>query len=1121
METIMKSINISHKKTYKASLYESSSEADKINSTDNILKEDGFWRTEKRTYIKSDYFIIDFEKNTPVNQIEISTSPNGKTTFPESFRIEGSYNAKNWYIVHNERSLNLGDTTIYTINMPIINLRFLKFFITKHNSIESEYYSEIGRFHAGISGIKNISASESSIEHSTEKILDNRSDTYWESKMHSKSAKEIMDIDLGGVFHINRISLNPTSLSPHGFPEDLSVEISTDKSTWTSIFEERDFISESSTKYSWKIDTIPARFIQFTMQGVMLEKNNYGVRFSELEIYSGSNNIQHFHNIGEISPYASIFQPGLIKLAKDGGNLPATAVQGNDSRLRDASSLFKGIVQLADDGADTKDLAVQASDSRLKDATELKNGIVRLAKNGEANPGLAIQGNDSRLKEASEENYGIVKFCPNGEYSELGAVKGNDTRLQKADTTSPGICRLADNGEKSPDCAVQGNDNRLRDATTTYKGIIELAEDGEDREGVAVQGNDKRLRVAATAYCGIVELAENGEDKEGVVVQGNDKRLREATTDYKGIVQLGKDGEDKKGVAVQGNDKRLKDATISTKGIIKFAKDGETIPLTAVQADDSRLKDATTHAKGIVELAENGENKEGVVVQGNDDRLRDATTTNKGIIELAEDGEEKEGVAVQGNDRRLKNATTEAKGIVELAENGEDKAGVVVQGNDKRLKNASTNSKGILRFAKNGEEAPAAVQGNDKRLREATTTYKGIVELAEDGEDKEGVAVQGNDKRLKNATVTTKGIVELAENGEDKNGVVVQGNDKRLKPATEKSPGIIQMARNGDNRKGFAVQADDSRLSDARTALPHSHDYSPLNHDYNSHTGTIKIIDNKNEKLGGLVPPSDESAVIYAKNESKHSGAIGIAGISNPLDEKSKNSYGIVGHSRFVGIRGQSTGNNDNGTRGSGLLGLSKFGAGGVFASEHSYSLVADGYGQIKKWDDSLNLQGNGDALYVNGKSNFNGRIYINSDSNENNAPLNMVEMFEVNEDEIILPGDLLIVSKKGDSILSRSRDQYTKSVIGVISHNPIMIINNSNTEKKIYPVILAGKALCRVDAREKTVNPGDLIVTSNTPGCGMAGEIDSFDKIGTVVGKALDSLADNIGIIPIFISHS
>ena len=66
----------------------------------------------------------------------------------------------------------------------------------------------------------------------------------------------------------------------------------------------------------------------------------------------------------------------------------------------------------------------------------------------------------------------------------------------------------------------------------------------------------------------------------------------------------------------------------------------------------------------------------------------------------------------------------------------------------------------------------------------------------------------------------------------------------------------------------------------------------------------------------------------------------------------------------------------------------------------------------------------------------------------------------------------------------------------------------------------LAGTVLCKVDARKRPVRPGDLIVTAETPGCGMAGTIDSFEKTGAVIGKALDALDDGINAIPVFISH-
>ncbi|HPD06247.1 MAG TPA: hypothetical protein PLJ75_13380, partial [Spirochaetota bacterium] len=112
----------------------------------------------------------------------------------------------------------------------------------------------------------------------------------------------------------------------------------------------------------------------------------------------------------------------------------------------------------------------------------------------------------------------------------------------------------------------------------------------------------------------------------------------------------------------------------------------------------------------------------------------------------------------------------------------------------------------------------------------------------------------------------------------------------------------------------------------------------------------------------------------------------------------------------------------------------------------------------------------------------------------------------------------VLVVSEQGNAILSRSRSAFNKGVIGVVAGNPVMVINNASSEKKLYPVALTGSVLCKVDARQKGVKPGDLLVTSDTHGCAMPALIDSFDTIGTVFAKALTALDDGIALIPVMI---
>jgi len=1046
----MNTINILSPVRYPGKIHAVSSSFE-THEADNVLHNDeSFWCTAKSHNAVSEFIIIDYGSIVAVNIVEIYPSPSGKTTFPSEFRLECSMDGINWEVLKAENKFTL-DEDAYRLLLPITVFQYLKVYIIKPKRIAAKYFAEIGKIQAGIQGAVSITASSSSsYEHDPSNLMEIDNQKYWESEITSSASRQWIEVDFGMIFPMTNIGIIAPQ-NPALFPEQFSIEITEDKKIWTTLTDVKRFKAQPNGSYMFGGYQFNARYLRINIMTVQTEKQKYCAQIAGIFAHAALPALRHFH-INAAVQYATVFQPGIVKLAADGDTTPGAVVQASDPRLQDASTIFKGIVQLADDGSNEEGLVVQASDSRLAPATELKPGIVRLAYDREVAEGAVVQSTDSRIKEATDTTFGIVKLCPNGQYINNAVVRGDDSRLQKATTKDYGIVRLAENGEDNEFCVVQGNDRRLKDATIVSKGIVELAEDGEDAPGVVVQGNDKRLKEATTHSKGIVELAEDGEDAAGVVVQGNDRRLKEATTHSKGIVELAEDGEDAPGVVVQGNDRRL--------------------------------KEATTHSKGIVELAEDGEDAPGVVVQGNDRRLKEASTHSKGIVELAEDGEDAPGVVVQGNDRRLKDATIVSKGIVELAEDGEDAPGVVVQ-------------------------------GNDKRLKEATTHSKGIVELAEDGEDAPGVVVQGNDRRLKEATTHSKGIVELAEDGEDAPGVVVQGNDRRLKEATEETPGIVTLAKHGETRKNHVVQSDDPRLSDKREPLPHTHDYAPLVHSFESHTGTIAITQEKSGEFVDITPPTHDSAVLYGKNIANTGSAIGVAGITQPSADSEVKSYGVLGHAPMCGVRGQSQGNTGK-TKGCGVLGISRFGAGGVFASEHNWSLVADGFGTIAPYDDTLHLTGEGKALLVNGESCFKGKILLDTHTKDYYA--NIVEMFETDEQEFISPGDVLVVSTQGNAVLSRSRTAYNKGVIGVVAGNPVVVLNNAAAQTKLYPVVLTGSVLCKVDARQKPVKPGDLLVTSDTPGCGMAASIDSFDKVGTVFAKALTALDDGIALIPVMI---
>ena len=581
----MEPVNVSLRRIHGGTVRAFSSQLDDAHPAASVLADDGYWSSQKSNSIVPEYITIDYGDTVPVDCIEIGAAPAGRVTFPQDFRLEASVDGGVWRVVQSERKYELEDGPVYRLDLPLALTRFIRLYITRPRKTGAKFFSEIGFVRAGIGGAREVSASShSSYEHAPARLLDGADGTYWESEVRTGPSREHVEIDLGRTLQVNGVWLTSAGIIPHGFPESFSIEVSADRTVWAPLVEEKFFNAQPATTYFHEAAVTPARYVRVEMGTVPIEAKTFGARLAGFAVSAAPFEFTHTHNIGELTPQASIFQAGVVRLARDGDDSLGTVVQASDRRLRDATTVFKGVVQLAEDGDDRPGLAVQSSDSRFKPASELRPGVVRLAYDRENKPGVAVQANDSRLAEATETTYGIVRLCPDGVYSEMSVVRGADSRLKKATTTAHGISRLAADGENNPECVVQGNDRRLRDGTTINKGIVELAEDGETADGVAVQGSDRRLKDATTTSKGIVELAEDGEDRECV--------------------------------AVQGNDRRLKDAGESSKGIMRFAKDGEDSPLAAVQGSDRRLKNATTTARGIVELAEDGEDADCVAVQG-------------------------------------------------------------------------------------------------------------------------------------------------------------------------------------------------------------------------------------------------------------------------------------------------------------------------------------------------------------------------------------------------------------------------------------------------------------------------------------------------------------------------
>ena len=66
--------------------------------------------------------------------------------------------------------------------------------------------------------------------------------------------------------------------------------------------------------------------------------------------------------------------------------------------------------------------------------------------------------------------------------------------------------------------------------------------------------------------------------------------------------------------------------------------------------------------------------------------------------------------------------------------------------------------------------------------------------------------------------------------------------------------------------------------------------------------------------------------------------------------------------------------------------------------------------------------------------------------------------------------------------------------------------------------VALLGKVFCNVDASYGSIEVGDLLTTSDTPGHAMKAS-DASRAFGTVIGKALRPLRHGKALVPILVA--
>src|SRR5271166_5708925 len=229
---------------------------------------------------------------------------------------------------------------------------------------------------------------------------------------------------------------------------------------------------------------------------------------------------------------------------------------------------------------------------------------------------------------------------------------------------------------------------------------------------------------------------------------------------------------------------------------------------------------------------------------------------------------------------------------------------------------------------------------------------------------------------------------------------------------------------------------------------------------------------------------------------------------------------GVFGQSDTgIGVSGKTTG----GTQGfSGVFGESIGGAGVSGHSTNSVGVDAKtqkGPAALRAIHAGGGLAGDfGGNVHVTRNLLIDGDIEVKGDIRLTNA--DCAEDFDVSGTETVEAGTVMVLGSEG--ALSESRQAYDKRVAGVISgagdYKPGIVLDKRQSEHNRQPVALLGKVFCKVDAQFGSIEVGDLLTTSATPGHAMKTS-DPLKAFGAVIGKALRPLPEGQGLIPILIA--
>ncbi len=158
-------------------------------------------------------------------------------------------------------------------------------------------------------------------------------------------------------------------------------------------------------------------------------------------------------------------------------------------------------------------------------------------------------------------------------------------------------------------------------------------------------------------------------------------------------------------------------------------------------------------------------------------------------------------------------------------------------------------------------------------------------------------------------------------------------------------------------------------------------------------------------------------------------------------------------------------------------------------------------------------------AIYPNGDTYAQGLMSCAALTIRGGADL--AEPFQM-EEEMLEKGSVVVIDGDHPGRLKRSTHAYDRRVAGIISGangiNPGIALHQEGAIEGGQNVALTGRVYVQAEASSSSIEPGDLLTTSDTPGFAMKAT-DPARAQGAVIGKAMSQLKEGHGTVLVLVT--